>query len=164
MTPRHVTSHGKSVSPCMAHVASRDRADSALLAWIVVKDPAVPGVERLQEIGGLAAPDLADHNVVGPMPERVPDEVPDRHRFGVDPPGLEADTVFPVDPELQGVLNGNNAVGGGEQLDQGIEQAWSCPSRFPPDTRIFRRPRSATRAASSTSWGSEPKRTRSSGE
>ena len=42
--------------------------------------------------------------------------------FTVDPPRLEADTVFPVDAEFQGVLDGNNAVVGWEQLDQGIEQ------------------------------------------
>ena len=106
----------------MAQVARRDRADSALLAWIVVRDPPCPGVERLQEIGGLAAPDFADHNVVRPVAERVLDEVADRHRFAVDSPGLEADTVFPVDPKFQGVLDGNNAVVGGEQFDQGIEQ------------------------------------------
>ena len=82
----------------------------------------MPGVERLQEIGGLAAPDFADDNVVGPVPERAPDEVADRHGFTVDPPRLEADTVFPVDAEFQRVLDGNNAVVGGEQLDQGIEQ------------------------------------------
>ena len=29
---------------------------------------------------------------------------------------------FPVDPEFQGVLDGNDAVVGGEQLDEGIEQ------------------------------------------
>ena len=121
-TPRQVTSHGKSVSPCMAQVASRDRADSAVVGVDRRQAPAVPGVERLQEIGGLAAPDLTDHNVVGPVSERVLDEVADRHRITVDPPCLEADTVFPVNPELQRVLDGNNAVGGGEQLDQGIEQ------------------------------------------
>ena len=50
------------------------------------------------------------------------DEVADRHRFAVNAPRLEADTVFPIDAELQRVLDGNNAVVGGEQLDQGIEQ------------------------------------------
>ena len=124
----------------------------------------MPGVERLQEIGGLAAPDLAHHDVIGAMAQGMAHEVADRHRFAVNAPRLEADAVFPVDPEFQGVLDGNNAVVGGEQLDQGIEQRGLTRAGPAADTRIFRRPRSAARAASSTSWGSEPKRTRSSGE
>ena len=32
-TPRHVTSHGRSPPPCIAQLASRERALSALLAW-----------------------------------------------------------------------------------------------------------------------------------
>ena len=66
----------------------------------------MPGIERLQEIGGLAAPDLTDHNVVGPVSEGMFDQVADRDRITLDPPRLEADTVFPVNPELQGVLDG----------------------------------------------------------
>ena len=81
-----------------------------------------PGVERLQEIGGLAALDLADNNVIRAMAQGMAHEVADRHGFAVDPPRLEADTVFPVDAEFQGVLDGNNAVVGEEQFDQGIEQ------------------------------------------
>ena len=157
----------------MAQVARRDRADEALLAWIVVRDPTVPGVERLQEIGGLAAPDFADDNVVGPVAKRVLDEVADRHRFAVDPPGLEADTVFPIDPELQRVLDGNNAVVLWEQLNQGIEQRGltrSRPARHedipPPQERGPRRvehfleavsrgvrgPRASSSACRSAGW------------
>ena len=112
-TPLQVTSHGKSVSPCMAQVASRDRADSAIVGVDRGQAPAVPGVERLQEIGGLAAPDLPDNNVIRAMAQGMAHEVADRHRIAVDPPRLEANTVFPVDPEFQGVLDGNNAVVGG---------------------------------------------------
>ena len=128
-TPLQVTSHGKSVSPCMAQVASRDRADSALLACIVVRLPPCPVLSACKEIGGLPAPNLADHNVVRSVPERVPDEVTDRHRCAVNPPRLEADTVFPVNAEFQGVLDGNNAVVGGEQFDEGIKQRGLTRSR-----------------------------------
>ena len=64
----------------------------------------MPGIERLQEIGRLAAPDLADNNVVRAMAQGMAHEVADRHRFAVNPPRLEADTVFPVDPEFPGCL------------------------------------------------------------
>ena len=122
-TPLQVTSQGKSVSAL--HGASSQPGQGRLGVVGVDRSqaPAVPGIERLQEIGGLAAPDLADNNVIGAMAQAHGlHEVPDRHRFAVDPPRLEADTVFPVDPEFQGVLDGNNAVVGGKQLDQGIEQ------------------------------------------
>ena len=47
---------------------------------------AVAGVERLQEVGGLAAPDLADDDVVGPVAERVPDQVTGSTRAPRSPP------------------------------------------------------------------------------
>ena len=81
------------------------------------------GVERLQEIGGLAAPDLADHDVVGPVAERVPHQVADRHgRLGAGGSSLEAQAVGPVDPELERVLDRDDPLLGGEQLDQGVQQ------------------------------------------
>ena len=135
LAPRHVNHHGDPVHDAPTgdfprqvrlalHGASREARQGRL--GVVGVDrrqtAAVPGIERLQEIGGLAAPDLPDHDVIRAMAQGMAHEVPDRHRCAVNPPGLEADTVSPIDAELQGVLNGNNAVVGGEQLDQGIEQ------------------------------------------
>ena len=45
-TPRHVTSHGRSPPPCIAQLAKRERALSALLAWTVVSDPPWPVLRR----------------------------------------------------------------------------------------------------------------------
>ena len=76
-TPRQVTSHGSSPPPCMAQLASRESADSALLAWTVVSEPPCPGVEGLQQVGRFAAAHLADDDVIGPVPEGVTHEVTD---------------------------------------------------------------------------------------
>ena len=132
LAPRHVNHHGDPVHHAPArdfprqvrlalHGASRQPGQGRLgVAGVDCgQAPTVPGVERLQEIGGLAAPDLADHNVVRAMAQGMAHEVADRHGFAVNAPRLEADTIFPVDPEFQGVLDGNDAVVGGEQLDRG---------------------------------------------
>ena len=69
------------------------------------------GVERLEQIGGLAAPDLADDDVVGPVAERVPHQVADRDgRLGTDGSGLEAEAVGALDPEFERVLDGDDPL------------------------------------------------------
>ena len=135
LAPRHVNHHGDPVHHAPTgdfprqvrlalHGARRQPGQGGLGVVGVDRGQgsAVPGVERLQQIGDLAVPDLPDNNVIRAMAQGMAHEVADRHRFGVDPPRLEADTVFPVDPEFQGVLDGNNAIVDGEQFDQGIEQ------------------------------------------
>ena len=74
----------------------------------VSQRPAVAGVERLEQIGGLAAPDLADDDVVGPVAERVPHQVADRDGgLGADSAGA-LETVLGEDPR-DGVLGGDTA-------------------------------------------------------
>ena len=76
-----------------------------------MSDPPLAGVERLQQIGGLAAPDLSDDDVVGPVAERVPHEVADRYgRLGTDGSRLEAEAVRALDPELERVLDGDDPL------------------------------------------------------
>ena len=66
---------------------------------------AVAGVEGLEEIGGLAAPDLTHHDMVRTVPQGVFDQIADRHRSAVDAPRLEADAVGMIDPKFQRVLD-----------------------------------------------------------
>ena len=81
------------------------------------------GVERLQQIGGLAAPHLADDDVVGSVAERVPHQVADRYgRLGTDGSRLEAQAVRALDPELERVLDGDDPLLLGKQFDQGVQQ------------------------------------------
>ena len=92
----------------------------------------MPGVERLEQIGGLGAPDLADDDVVGPVAERVAHQVADRYGcFRADGPGLEADAVRAVDPELERVLDRDDPLVLGEQFDEGVQER-GLPRTGPP--------------------------------
>ena len=102
-TPRQVTSQGRSPPPCMAQLATRERALSALLAWTVVSEPPWAGVEGLQQVGGLAAAHFADDDVIGSMAQRMTDEVADGHSSLFEPARLEPETVRRVDPQLERV-------------------------------------------------------------
>ena len=74
------------------------------------KGTAVARVERLEQVGGFGAADLAYDDVIRPMPERVFHRVANRHAPGTELPGLEADAVRVIDPELQGVLDRDDAL------------------------------------------------------
>ena len=121
-TPRHVTSHGRSAPPCMAQLAKRERALSALLAWTVGERAAVAGVEGLQEVGGLAAAHFADHDVIGAVAQGVPHHVADRDGALLQAARLEPDAVRGVDPQLQGVLDGDDPLVVGDKCDERIEE------------------------------------------
>ena len=60
--------------------------------------PTVTSIEGLQKIGGLAASHLAHHDVIGPVPQCVPDQLPDGDGAPLQVPRLEAETVGPGDP------------------------------------------------------------------
>ena len=76
-TPRQVTSHGSSPPLCIAQLAKRDRALSALFAWTVVREPPCP---VLRACNRSAAAHLADDDVIGAVPQGVAHEVADRDR------------------------------------------------------------------------------------
>ena len=104
---------------------------------MVVSEPAVAGVERLEQIGGLAAPDLADDDVVGPVAQRVPHQVADRDGgLGADSPGLEAEAVGAVDPEFERVLDGDDPLVFGQQLDQRVEERRLARARASGDQDV----------------------------
>ena len=66
-TPRHVTSHGRvpfalhraggNPGQCRGRVVGVNRGER----------PSVAGIEGLQEVGGLTAPDLPDDDMIGPV-------------------------------------------------------------------------------------------------
>ena len=123
------------------------------------------GVQRLQQVGGLAAPHLADDDVVGPVAERVPDQVADRHgRLGADRTRLEAQAVGALDPELERVLDGDDPLLLGEQLDQGVEERGLPRAGASGDQDVPAGPRGPFRAARNTVSGRAPWSTRSSAE
>ena len=101
----------------------------------------VAGVHGLQHVEGLAGPDLADHDAVGAHPQGVAHEVADAHlpvALGAGRAGLEADHVATGQPQLGGVLDGDDPVVVGDLGGQGVEQrglagarALRTPPRWP---------------------------------
>ena len=77
-TPRQVTSHGSSPPPCIAQLAKRDRALSALFAWTVVSEPLCPVLRACNRSAAFGAAHFADDDVIGPVPQGVAHEVADR--------------------------------------------------------------------------------------
>ena len=85
-TPRHVTSQGSAPPACMAQLARRESAERALLACTVVSDPPWPVFSACSRSAASPPLHLADDDVVGPVAERVPHQVADRHgRLGAAP-------------------------------------------------------------------------------
>ena len=93
-TPRQVTSQGSSPPPCMAQLAIRDKALSALLACTVVSD--VSGVESLQQVRRLPAANLTHHDMIRAIlrsivRRRFKVTTRSQHRFAVAPNRLQRD-------------------------------------------------------------------------
>ena len=85
----------------------------------------VAGVHGLQHVEGLAAADLADDDAVGPHAQRVAHQVADGDAaaaLDVRRTGLEADEVLLVELELGRVLDGDDALGLGDERRQHVEQ------------------------------------------
>ena len=80
------------------------------------------GVEGLQQVGGLPAANLADHDVIRAMTQGMAHQVADRHRPFLQPASLEADAVGPLDAKLQGVLDGDDTLVIGQEFNERIEQ------------------------------------------
>ena len=85
----------------------------------------VAGVERGQQVDHLGAAHLADHQPVGPHPQRLPDQGAQVDRAGaldVGGPALERDDVRMVGAQLGGVLDEDEPLGRIDQGEQGREQ------------------------------------------
>ena len=96
------------------------------------------GVQCLEKIGRLPAPHLAHDDVVGPVAERVADEVADRDGgpFARAAPRLEAEAVRPLDPELEGVLDRDDPVLFREEPDERAEERGLPRPRAPGDEDV----------------------------
>ena len=80
------------------------------------------GVEGLQQVGGFAAAHLADDDVIGSVPQGVAHEVADTDRPLLHPARLESDAVRRINPQLERVLDGDDPLVVGEQLDEGVQE------------------------------------------
>ena len=121
-TPRQTTVHDSVSLACMAHVASRDSAASALFAYTVTKLPPCPVFERLEHVRGLGASHLADHYVIGPVAQSVPHQIAARQVAAGKPAGLEAQAIGPLQPQLQRIFDGDDAAVGRQERHQRVQQ------------------------------------------
>ena len=92
---------------------------------------AVPGVEGLQQIGDLGTPDLADDDVIGPVAQGVPDQIPDRHPLVAEPARLEAQAIGTLKVQLQGVFDGDDTALGGSSATSAFRSV-VLPEPVPP--------------------------------
>jgi len=84
----------------------------------------VPGIQGLEEIERLRAPDLADEDAIGPMPQRGPQQVAngDRRQTWLLPARLKPEQIVDVQLEFRRVFDQAQAVLGGHERDQGVEE------------------------------------------
>jgi hypothetical protein len=85
----------------------------------------VAGVHRLQHVQGLPAAALPDHDPVGAHPQRVAHQVADGDRapaLDVGRPGLQPDDVVLLQLQLDGVLDGDDALAVRDEGGQHVEQ------------------------------------------
>ena len=122
-TPRQVTSQGRAPPACMAQLARRDSAELALLACTVVSDPPWPVLSACSR--SAASPPRTSPTTMwsGRWRRECLHQVADRDgRLGTDGSRLEAQAVRALDPELERVLDGDDPLLLGEQLDQRVQQ------------------------------------------
>ena len=87
--------------------------------------PVVAGVQRCQQIDHLGAPDLADHDAVGPHPQRLPDELAHRYfadAFDVGAPRDELHQMRMPGRQLGGILDAHDPFGGRHGAEHRREQ------------------------------------------
>src|SRR3989442_2155158 len=85
----------------------------------------VTGVHGLEHVKGLAASAFAHHDPIGPHPQRVADEVPDLDcalALDVGRPGFQADYVRLPQLKLRCILDGDDALVGGDVARDDVEQ------------------------------------------
>ena len=85
----------------------------------------VAGVERGQQVERLGAADLADHDPVGPHPQRVAQQVANRHlppALDAGRPALQPDHVRLLQAQLGRVLDRHHPLAGGDEAGERVEQ------------------------------------------
>ena len=85
----------------------------------------VAGVERGQQVERLGPAHLADHDPVRAHPQRVAQQVADRHlppALDARRPALEPDHVRLLKAELGGVLDRHDPLAGGDEARDRVEQ------------------------------------------
>ena len=100
----------------------------------------VTGVHRLQHIQRLRATTLADDNSVRPHPQRVDDQILNRHAplaFDVRRTRFEANQVAMREPQFRRVLDGDDAFAFRDELADDIQQRGLAGTRAAGDNNVL---------------------------
>jgi hypothetical protein len=86
----------------------------------------VAGVQCRQELDDLRAADLTDHDPIGPHPQRLPDQVAQRHlprSFDVGRPRHQSYHVRMLGPKFAGVLDEDKTFTGADKAQESGQQS-----------------------------------------
>ena len=135
LTARHVDYHcdpvhhaptghvPREITPALHRTARQSRERALGVVGVDGREgAAVSGVEGLQEVGRFTAAHLADDDVIGSVAQGVADEIADRNGSLLQPARLKPDAVRRINPQLEGVLDGDDPFVVGQQIDEGVEQ------------------------------------------
>src|SRR5579859_309383 len=104
------------------------------------KTSAVAGVEGLQQVESLLAPDFPQDGALGPVPQAGLEQITDGDGWNLRPllaAGLEADKVRLADVDLGGIFDYQQTVIIGNEVGQDVKQGGlACPGA-PADEDIL---------------------------
>ena len=116
---------GRSKPAMSVIVSMRASVSRGLLEWIGGERAVVARVHGLEHVERLTGAALAHHDAVGAHAQAVADEVADGDlalALDVRRPGLQRQHVLLVELELLGVLDGHDALVGGDERRQHVER------------------------------------------
>ena len=124
---------GRSKPAMSTSVSRRASVSRGLLAWTVVSEPSWPVFMAWSMSSASPRAALADHDAVGAHAQGVLDEVADGDlapALDVRRAGLHREHVVLVELELLGVLDGDDALVGGDERRQHVRASSSCRCRY----------------------------------
>ena len=163
-TPRQVTSQGSAPSACMAQLARRESAERALFACTVVSEPPCPVLSAWSR--SAASAPLTSPTTMWSGRWRSAWRTRSRIDTGASEPMAPASKRTQFARSILSSSVSSIATIRSSSGSSSISAFKSVvfPEPVPPETRMFLRARSTLLASRKTSSGSEPRRTRSSGE
>ena len=129
----------KSRSASSTSVSSRDERVGRTVGVDGGQRAVVPGVERLEHVERLRAPDLADDEAVGPHAQRGPHQrahADPAGTLGIRRPCFEPHHVRLREPQLGRLLDRDDALGGGDRAGERVQQGRLARARASGDEHV----------------------------
>ena len=156
-TPLQVTSQGSAPPACMAQLARRESAERALLACTVVSDPPWPVFSACSR--SAASPPLTSPTTMWSgrwrsawrTRSRIDTGVPRTRRFPPRSAGSSSRSILSSSVSSMATIRSSSGRSSIRAFSSVV-----LPEPVPPETRMFRRDRSASRATRNTFSGRAP--------